>query len=341
MTACGRLDFGALLPHVHVFGGVRRFLEIGNVMVRRGHRYVLYHPDGTPPQWLQFHGEVRPLAALSAHQVLLTASTELLQPFAATPAQLKLFYCVHKNLPGRGVVRSRDWTLLANSEALRRRLRRRYGVRVEDAIGGVDIARFRPRPRPDDGEPPLRLLAYGRLSRPGKGTRVVVRAAEGLAGSLRRWPAWGGAVAHPVRLHLFDHDVPGEAVPPLRCGVPFEVHRDLPQEELARLYASCDVFVAAERRAGWSNTVAEAMASGAAVVCTRAGTQELAVHGATALVVPWRHPFFFRRALLRLARDAALRRRLGRAARQRAEQYSWERVAERIESVVRLRLQIR
>ncbi len=335
----GPLDFGALLPHVHVFGGVRRFLEIGNALVRRGHRYVLYHPEGTPPQWLPFRGEVRPLAALSSHQVLITASPDLLQPFAAAPAQLKLFYCVHKNLPGRDIARCRDWTLLANSAALQRRLRRRYGVHAADAIGGVDLELFHPRPRPPAGAAPLRLLAAGRRSRPGTGTQVVVRAAEGLAAALRRWPAWAGQLAHPVQLHLFDHAVPGQVAAPLGCAIPFELHRDLAQEDLARLYARCDVFVAAERRAGWSNTVAEAMASGAAVVCTRAGTQELAVHGETALVVPLRHPWFFRRALLRLARDAALRARLGRAARQRAEQYSWERVATRLESIVRQGLQ--
>ena len=144
----GKLDFGALLPHVHVFGGVRRFLEIGNALVQRGHRYVLYHPDGSPPGWLPFHGEVRPLAALaqSQHMVLLTASPDLLQPFAAAQARLKLFYCVHKNLPGREIACSPDWTLLANSGALRARLWRRYHVRAEDAIGGGGVELFRPRP---------------------------------------------------------------------------------------------------------------------------------------------------------------------------------------------------
>ena len=41
------MDFGALLPGMGVFGGVRRFLEIGNELIRRGHRFVIYHPEGT------------------------------------------------------------------------------------------------------------------------------------------------------------------------------------------------------------------------------------------------------------------------------------------------------
>ena len=80
------------------------------------------------------------------------------------------------------------------------------------------------------------------------------------------------------------------------------------------------------------------MASGLPVVCTPAGTEDLAVHGDTALVVRWRHPFFFRRALQVLCRDAARRERLAQRARARVELFSWERVADRIEAVCRARL---
>ena len=52
------------LPHVGVFGGVRRFLELGNAWTRLGHEVTLYHPDGTAPAWLPFDGRVS--AALEA-----------------------------------------------------------------------------------------------------------------------------------------------------------------------------------------------------------------------------------------------------------------------------------
>ncbi len=338
------LDFGVLLPHVHVFGGVRRFLEIGNVLVARGHRFVLYHTDGAPPTWMEYRGEVQPLAALASqrHAVLLTASPELIEPFAAATARLKLFYCVHKNLPGGAIARQRSWTLLANSSALGQRLWRRYRVHAEPAIGGVDIRRFQPRQAPRAAPEPFRILVFGRWARAGKGADLAVRAVEGLATALRhRAPAWAGTLAHPVQLVLFDHAVPGGGESPasqLQFPVPHEFHWNQTQDELARLYASCDLFLSAERRAGWNNTVAEAMASGVPVVCTRAGTGDLAVHGETALVVRLRHPFFFRRALLALCRDKALRERLARQGRAQAERYSWEHVADRIEAVSRARL---
>jgi glycosyltransferase involved in cell wall biosynthesis len=340
-----RLDFGALVPHVGVFGGVRRLIEIGNALVRRGHRYALYHQDGTRPEWLEFHGDVRPLAALrdTAHDVVICADAGLAAELESARARAKLYYCVHKNLPEPGIARHAGWTLLANSSALGAALWRRYRVRAEDAIGGVNLEMFRPllpdvRAQPE----PFRILAYGRMSRAGKGTTTAIRTAERVAAlASRRWPAWGGTLAHPVQLVLFDHVGPGNERDPrplVRCRIPYEFHLNLPQPELARLYTSCDVLLSAERRAGWNNTVAEAMAAGLPVVCTRAGTQDLAVQGETARVVGIRHAWFLSRAVLALWRDRDLRARLRRNALARVHDYSWERVADRIEQISRERL---
>jgi glycosyltransferase involved in cell wall biosynthesis len=324
------LDFGVLLPHVGVFGGVRRFLELGNVLVRRGHRYVLYHPTGSPPTWMPFHGEVRPLAALREHThgALVASHVDLADALESARANVKLFYCVHKNLPGRAIARHTGWTLLANSSALRERLWRRYRVRAEHALGGVNLHLFRPRDSTPAAEEPLRILVYARVSRAGKGTRIAVCAAERAASRV------------PLRLVLFDHTGPGnerDAREHLRPRVPHEFHLNLPQPELARLFASCHLFASAERRAGWSNTVAEAMAAGVPVVCTRAGTEELATHDDTAWIVWWRHAWNFSRALVKLGRDPVRRDRMRRAALQRVRHYSWEHVADRLEAVVRAR----
>jgi hypothetical protein len=44
------MKIAALLPHVGIFGGVRRYLEIGNELVRRGYPFVLFTPDGSKPE---------------------------------------------------------------------------------------------------------------------------------------------------------------------------------------------------------------------------------------------------------------------------------------------------
>lgn len=350
MSDRAKLDFGALLPHVGVFGGVRRFLEIGNALVRRGHRFVLYHPAGTCPTWLPFAGETRPLAELATvtHQVLICGEPTLRPQFEAAHATLKFFYCVLEDFPDeRRIVRHPGWVLLANSSGIRDRLSRRYGVLAEDAIGGVDLELFHPQgpPRPDRPEP-FRVLAYGRISRSRKGTRLVVQATQRLARGLRqKWPAWAGAVAHPVQMVLFDHLGSGNEADPrseievdLGTELPIEFHLGLGQTDLAALYRSCDVFVSAERRAGWNNTVAEAMACGTPVVCTASGTRDLAVHRKSAWLVPMRHPWFLARGLGALQRDPQLRNRLRSGAARQIAQFTWTRVAERIESIAHTHL---
>ena len=41
-----RVKIATFLPHVGVFGGVRRFIELGNAWVAMGHNVTLYHPGG-------------------------------------------------------------------------------------------------------------------------------------------------------------------------------------------------------------------------------------------------------------------------------------------------------
>jgi len=108
----------------------------------------------------------------------------------------------------------------------------------------------------------------------------------------------------------------------VRARVPVEFHLDLPQDRMAELFSRADIFLMAERRAGWSNTSAEAMACGLPVVCTPSGTRDFAVDGRTALVAPLPLPFFLARHLRRLARDPELRARLGEAGRRKIAEFA-------------------
>jgi glycosyltransferase involved in cell wall biosynthesis len=187
----------------------------------------------------------------------------------------------------------------------------------------------------------LRVLVYGRLSRGRKGTQLAIRAAELVDRRLRR--PRNAAADRPagIELVLFDHLGPGNERDPrslLRTALPNQFHLNLSQTELAALYASADVFVSAEKRAGWNNTVAEAMACGVPVVCTPSGTRDLAHHMQTAWVTRWRHPWTLARGLEALATRPALRTALRDAALAEVHQFTWERLANRIEELCRARL---
>jgi glycosyltransferase involved in cell wall biosynthesis len=102
---------------------------------------------------------------------------------------------------------------------------------------------------------------------------------------------------------------------------------------MAWLFSQADLFVSAERRAGWANTAAEAMACGLPVICTASGSLDFAVPGRTALVVPFAHPFFLRRAIKKLILDENLRSRLAKAGYEKIREFTWPALAARLEEI--------
>ncbi len=317
-------SIGAVLPHLRVFGGIRRYLSLGSVWHSWGHDVALYTPEGAPSDWLPFPGRIRPFAALStgSHDVAFTPQPTLLPELRGLIATRRIWYCAAENEPGEALaIRDRNLGLAAVSTALAKRLARRARRPVLDGSGAVDVDFFRPERGVRD--PARRIVtAYGRRSRLRKGTDLVIRAARLVA---LRYP--------DLELVLFDHVGPGNEQDPrdgLVPGVKTRFVLNPTADELATLYAETTVFVAAERRAGWCNTAAEAMASGACVVCTPSGTGDFARNGKTALVVPVRHPWFLALAMARALGDDALRARLATAGRAEMERHDWSRLAAKL-----------
>ena len=95
-------------------------------------------------------------------------------------------------------------------------------------------------------------------------------------------------------------------------------------EELARVYASLDVFVHSGPHETFGQTLQEAAASGLPVVAPAAGGPiDLVGDGVTGFLVPPRDPSALADAVARLAADPGLRASQGRAARQRVLGRTW------------------
>jgi len=324
-----RPDFGddmniaALLPHVEVFGGVRRYIELGNALVRRGHSYTLFHPGGGPPDWLAFLGQTRPFNALKEDEfdVGLCSEYSILPRFEELRAREKYFYFVMEGHKLEKEVVRRNYRFLGNSEGICRRIERKYGVECPRAPGAINPGTFHPLPDPLSKDR-LNILCYGRIYRRCKGVHYVIRAVESLH---RRYPQ--------LRLVFFDTPVGADRRDPrslIQTPVPCEFHLNLPQDRMAWLFGQADIFVSGEIRAGWSNTSAEAMACRLPVVCTKAGTRDFAFHNRTALVVPLPLPFLIRRQIRRLIADPVLRERLAEAGHKKILEFTWGSLADRL-----------
>jgi glycosyltransferase involved in cell wall biosynthesis len=168
------------------------------------------------------------------------------------------------------------------------------GVAIPDVVGEPD-------------QPP-HVLYVGRLSAE-KGVLELVEAAAGL----------------PLV-------VAGDG--PLRERVPGAAGF-VPPAELGRWYERAAVVVAPSLREGYGVAPREAMAWGRPVVASRVGGLVDAVEdGVTGLLVPPGDVAALRAALQQLLGDAALRARLGAAAREKAQrELSPAVAAERLEAV--------
>lgn len=323
-----KLVIGVILPHVKIFGGVKRFLEIGNYFVRRGHQFVIFTPNGEFPQWFDFLGSADSIenAVDAGCDALFITEPDFMPLLRKSDAKLKIFYAVLQRRSIRRMAREKDIIILANSGRLYDYLGGMSRKNVFRATGGIDIRKFAFREKAENGETtPFTVMVYGRFYRRKKGTMLVVKACERLYRE-----------GFNIRLLLFDAPVDEQArikVEQFTTGVPFEFHIDHPVKDMASLYYKADVFVSAERNAGWANTAAEAMACGVPVIATNSGTEDFVIQGETGLVV-WRHSWIIRRAIKRLYNDWELRKKFSINGRKKIEEFTWDSLAASIENLV-------
>ncbi len=325
------MKIAAILPHVEIFGGVRRYLEIGNELTSRGCSFVLFHPEGTKPDWLDFKGITKPFSSLGeeSFDIGLCSEYSVLPYFEELKARIKFFYFVFEGHKQEKNVVKRGYIFLGNSEGICRRLEKKYKIFCHKVPGGVNPRIFYPVKR-EGRRDEFRILCYGRIYKRKKGVGYVIRAAEGL---YKEFPQ--------LKLVFFDSLVGKEKRDPrlmIQTAVPHEFHLNPPQSRMAWLYSQADIFVSGEIRAGWSNTTAEAMACKIPVVCTRAGTQDFAFHNETALLVPFPLPFLLRRQIRKLIKDENLRHRLAEAGYKKIQEFSWSAVVDKLEKIFKERL---
>jgi phosphatidylinositol alpha 1,6-mannosyltransferase len=217
----------------------------------------------------------------------------------------------------RGVHCAADRTL-APSTAAQRDLEEHGVPRVRLWGRGVDTARFRPALRDD---------ALRRDLAPGG--EVIVGYVGRLAPE-KQVELLAGACRLPgVRVVVVGDGPSGDALRKALPGAVFLGRRT--GDDLARVFASLDVFVHTGPFETFCQTVQEAMASGLPVVAPAAGGPlDLVDHGRTGLLVVPGDQGAVRRAVARLAVDAPLRAAFGAAGRATVEDRTWAAVGDEL-----------
>ena len=180
---------------------------------------------------------------------------------------------------------------------------------------GIDPAVFTPPPS-RDGTGPLQILCVSTLRRV-KGHEYLVeacrllreRGVEFVCHFVGEGPLWRKVEAQINQAGLNNQ---------------IRMHGSLPRPEVIRLMATADVAVIAStptqagRQEGIPVTLMEAMASGLPVVATAiTGIPELVDSGISGLLVPPGDPAALADALQALGRDPELRKKMGRAGREK------------------------
>lgn len=98
-------------------------------------------------------------------------------------------------------------------------------------------------------------------------------------------------------------------------------------EELARAYASSDIFLFPSDTETFGNVTLEAMSSGVpAVVADATGSKSLVEPGVNGYLVPPKKTKEFAKHVMEIVRNDQLRKQMSKAARQKSLVYSWENI---------------
>ena len=217
----------------------------------------------------------------------------------------------------RSVHSAADLTLAPSSPSLRDL--QAHGVpRVKLWPRGVDTARFRPELR--DNALRRELAPNGELIVGYVGRLAPEKHIELLAGVCALDGVKVVVVGDGPSRPALDEALPGALFLGRRTG-----------DDLARIYASMDVFAHTGPFETFCQTVQEAMASGVPVVAPAAGGPlDLVAHGRTGLLVPPHDADAVREAVRSLATDTERRISFGATARATVEGRTWAAVGDQL-----------
>lgn len=209
------------------------------------------------------------------------------------------------------------------SQFWRDELRRTYGLDSVVSYNGMDLEDFAGLPPRSSSEPTILfvggleprkgleflVMAMAKVKAEVAGTRLIAVAKTGFKGT--------------DQVETFRR-----LAESLGVNKSIEFHESVSQQRLLSFYSDCDVLVLPSMNEGWGLSLMEAMACGKPVVASRVGgVPELVRDGIDGILVEPADVRALSDAIVKLLRDKGLRKRMGRAGRERVKGYSWDQTA--------------
>jgi GT2 family glycosyltransferase len=327
----GRLRIVYVTEDTGVGGGHRDIFEHLNRLAARGHDVALYTLGG-PPEWFplsvpvhsfaDYHELSRALAQVDAIKVATWWMTAVPVWRASVPRGIPVYfvqdietsyYPDHERARHAVLDSYRPEFRYMTISAWNRERLRELGLDAELIPPGIDLETFRPRPEVKRRED--MVLALGRTN-PLKNLPLTLAAWRALEQPRPELCMFG------IEPELADSD-----------GMSYVEAPD--DERVGELFSEATVFVQTSVHEGFALPPLEAMATGAAVVCTDAhGNRDFCVDGENCLM-PEPNPAAVSAAFARLLADPELRGRLGAAGIHTAQEYAWERRIDELEAFYR------
>jgi GT2 family glycosyltransferase len=324
----GRLRIAYATEGTGVGGGHRDIFEHLNRLAARGHEVSLYTLD-EPPDWFPLRVPVHTcadydeLALALAEPEAIKVATWWMTAAPVWRASIvrglpvyfvqdieTSYYPDHEHARHAVLDSYRpEFRYMTISEWNRERLRE-MGLDAELIPPGIDLQTFRVRPEIARRED--MVLALGRAN-PLKNLPLTLA-------------AWRALHAPRPELCLFGIE------PELAEGQQVRYVESPDDEQVNELFCQATVFVQTSVHEGFALPPLEAMATGAAVVCTDAhGNRDFCVDGVNCLM-PEANAGAVSAAIARLLADPELRARLGRAGIETAQGYAWDRRIDALEA---------
>jgi glycosyltransferase involved in cell wall biosynthesis len=234
------MNAGVILPNTSLYGGVKRFFELGSILNEKGHNFTVFSPDGKPALWFKKNVNVLSLDQLNQSKldILFFTEKKYFELVLNSNAKYKVFYHVRQSDKVRKIVKNKNINVFACSTNIQKHDKFWYNVKPFLAVGGINSDLFKAKEAiVEQDKKPFVILAYGRLAERRKGTKYIVKACEKL---YLKYPN--------IKLLLFDTPVNQkmqEAIDNFNTTVPFQFILNHPIEKNLEIFHQADLFISA------------------------------------------------------------------------------------------------